>query len=117
MHLVKQGVHCKSRKGKPFSTEALKVNAQDTTGAGDTFVGAYAAVLAHSIGTGKKFDLEATVRFASCAAALSVTKYGGMESIPWAEEVAMFARDHGIADELWNWNPCFDDTCFPPNYY
>ena len=48
-----------------------------------------------------------------CAAALSVSKQGGMESAPWAEEVARFARSKGLPDDCWNWNPCLEEIYMP----
>ena len=62
---------------------AYKVAAVDTTGAGDTFVGALALTYPH---IGMYSFREACV-FATRAAALCVTKRGAAESIPTAEEV------------------------------
>ena len=59
----------------------LKMTAIDTTGAGDTFSGAFAVAL----GEGK--DLETAVTFANKAAALSVTVKGVVESIPYRQQV------------------------------
>ena len=88
-------------------------NVQDTTGAGDTFVGAYAVYVAHTIHSKGTFSLSAAVRFAMCAAALSVSKRGTIDSIPWTEEVAYFARSEGLPDDCWNWNPCLDEMYIP----
>lgn len=60
---------------------ATKVKAIDTTGAGDVFNGALAAALTN----GK--DWESSVRFASDAAAISVTKIGAQDSAPNLQEV------------------------------
>lgn len=59
----------------------IKVNAQDTTGAGDTFTGALCCALAEG-----KSMVEA-VSFANVAAGLAVTKYGVIDSIPYRHEV------------------------------
>lgn len=59
----------------------FKVNAIDTTSAGDTFVGAVACALTESK------PLEDAVRFANAAAALSATKVGAQQSMPTREEV------------------------------
>lgn len=59
----------------------FKVNAIDTTSAGDTFVGALACALTE----GK--SLEEATRFANAAAALSATKQGAQQSMPTREEV------------------------------
>jgi ribokinase len=62
-------------------TPAFPVTAVDTTAAGDTFNGALAVALAE--GTA----IRDAVRFASAAAALSVTKAGAIPSIPRRAEV------------------------------
>jgi ribokinase len=63
---------------------APKVKAVDTTAAGDTFVGGFAAALA--IG---KSEAEA-IRFGQAAAALSVTRAGAQPSIPTLSDVQAF---------------------------
>lgn len=70
---------------------ALPVTPADTTGAGDCFCGALAVALVEREGKGKgegegKPLLEA-VRFASVAAALSVTRYGAQPSMPTRQEI------------------------------
>ncbi len=61
--------------------EAFKVDAVDTTAAGDCFNGA----LAKCLDEGK--DLANAVRFANAAAAISVTKKGAIPSLPTINEV------------------------------
>jgi len=63
---------------------AFKVKAVDTTGAGDVFNGA----LAISLAEGK--SLSGAARFASAAAALSVTKWGAQPSAPRRTEIERF---------------------------
>ena len=65
---------------------APKVQAVDTTAAGDTFVGGFAAALANGQG-----EAEA-IRFGQVAAALSVTRAGAQPSIPMLHDVQGFAR-------------------------
>lgn len=65
------------------SLPAYAVDAVDTTGAGDTFHGAFAYALA------QKFKWLELLRYASAAAALCCTKHGARLGIPTAEEVAM----------------------------
>lgn len=65
---------------------AQKVEALDSTGAGDIFSGALMTALAQ----GK--DLDEAIVFGSHAAALSVTRFGVVESIPNLEEVKEFMR-------------------------
>ncbi|ARD48896.1 ribokinase [Sporosarcina sp. P37] len=62
--------------------EGFPTKAVDTTGAGDTFNGAFA----HAIVAG--MELEKAVRFANAAASLSVEKFGAQGGMPSAEEVA-----------------------------
>ena len=65
---------------------AFSVEAVDTTGAGDTFSGVLAACLAE----GK--PLMEACRYASAAAALSVTKKGVLNAIPHKEEIERMMR-------------------------
>lgn len=68
---------------------APKVQPVDTTAAGDTFVGGFAAALADS-----KSESDA-IRFGQVAAALSVTRSGAQPSIPtFAEVQASAAQGH-----------------------
>ncbi|WP_030132354.1 ribokinase [Pseudomonas sp. QTF5] len=71
--------------GKRFEHfPAPKVKAVDTTAAGDTFVGGFAAALAAG-----KSEVEA-IRFGQVAAALSVTRAGAQPSIPTLSDVQAF---------------------------
>ncbi|MHC8299103.1 ribokinase [Pseudomonas sp. ZS1P83] len=71
--------------GKSFEHfPAPKVKAVDTTAAGDTFVGGFAAALAAG-----KSEAEA-IRFGQVAAALSVTRSGAQPSIPTLSDVQAF---------------------------
>lgn len=60
---------------------AQKVRAIDTTAAGDTFVGGFAAALSQGLGEAQ------AIRFGQAAAALSVTRAGAQPSIPTFAEV------------------------------
>ncbi|WP_434768386.1 ribokinase [Pseudomonas triticicola] len=71
--------------GKGFEHfPAPTVKALDTTAAGDTFVGGFAAALADG-----KSEAEA-IRYGQIAAALSVTRAGAQPSIPTMSEVQAF---------------------------
>lgn len=61
---------------------AYKVNAVDTTAAGDTFIGALCSVLAPDLS-----NLAAAVRFANRASSLAVQKLGAQPSIPMAADI------------------------------
>ncbi|MEE3506581.1 ribokinase [Pseudomonas sp. 10C3] len=63
---------------------APRVQAADTTAAGDTFVGGFAAALAQG-----KSEVEA-IRFGQIAGALSVTRAGAQPSIPTLNDVQGF---------------------------
>jgi len=65
---------------------AYPVRAMDTTAAGDAFVGAIAVAL------GEGRSLVEAARFASAAAALSVTRQGAQPSLPTRAEVEEFIR-------------------------
>lgn len=62
---------------------AIKVKAIDTTGAGDCFVGAFAAKL----NEGEEFAM----KFGCIAAGISVTRKGAQSSYPAYEEIATFS--------------------------
>lgn len=67
--------------GDPVHVPAPRVAAVDTTAAGDTFIGAFAAQLAQGAST------DAALRFAQRAAAISVTRAGAQPSIPRLAEL------------------------------
>jgi sulfofructose kinase len=72
------------RDGAVVHKPAFPVEAVDTLGAGDTWHGAFALGLAEGMGE------EEAVRFASAAAALKCTRFGGREGMPTREEVTKF---------------------------
>ncbi|MDF2391532.1 ribokinase [Aeromonas sp. 2MA4] len=81
--LGSQGVYCSNARQQQL-IPGFRVEAVDTTAAGDTFNGALLA--AELAGAG----FNAAVRFAHGAAALSVTKFGAQSSIPSKVEVDAF---------------------------
>jgi len=68
--------------------ESYKVNAVDTTGAGDAYNGGFATALAE----GK--DIFEAARFASAVGALSVTKIGTSPAMPYREEIDEFIQNN-----------------------
>jgi ribokinase len=67
--------------GRVRRVEAPAVSVHDTTGAGDTFSGVLAAGLAQG------WELDRAARWATAAAALSVTKPGARAGMPTASEI------------------------------
>lgn len=65
---------------------AWKVQAVDTTAAGDCFIGAFA------VGLGEGKSVYDAAVFASAAAALSVTRVGAQPSLPHRDEVQKFIK-------------------------
>lgn len=81
--LGKRGSMC--FKGKDFyRIKAHKVEAIDTTAAGDTFVGAFASQLL------KGTELKDALNYASGASALTCLKKGAQHAIPTAKEVKQY---------------------------
>lgn len=68
-------------KGETYFLPAYSVKVVDTTGAGDTFVGAFAVAIAEGCA------LRAACMFAQSAAALAVTQLGAQTSIPHRKAV------------------------------
>jgi len=68
--------------------KAYKVNAIDTTGAGDSFIGCFA----HFYVTTK--DILLSLKKATAFAALSVTKYGTQSSYPTVDEFERFVEEN-----------------------
>ncbi|GAA1408362.1 ribokinase [Oerskovia paurometabola] len=74
------------RGSAPVRVPAPRVDAVDTTGAGDTFCGVLAAALAGGS------TLVDAARTASFAGALAVTRPGAQDAVPTADEVTTFAH-------------------------
>lgn len=66
---------------------AFSVPVADTTAAGDTFVGSFAAAY------GNNTKIRQALKFAIAASALAVTKEGAQPSIPMKEEVLRFLKE------------------------
>ena len=69
-----------TREGASFYP-ALQVDSLDTTGAGDTFLGAFAAALSRGE------PEERTIRYANAAAGIAVSRQGTWEAMPTDREV------------------------------
>lgn len=75
-------------KDEKVSVPSFKVEAVDTTAAGDTFCGAFAFALVE----GK--SLKESLQFASAAAAISVTRMGAQPSAPNRKEIDKFLKEN-----------------------
>jgi len=90
--VITMGEHGTVIRGKDIHqyVETPKVNAIDTTGAGDIFSGSFMASLAE----GK--ELIEAVKYSCIAASISVTKKGVYEATPVKSDVENFIREHGL---------------------
>lgn len=75
---------CFYDKKQIIKIDAYKVNAVDTTAAGDTFIGYFLA------GTASGADIASSLELGCRAAAISVTRPGAANSIPRLEEITQF---------------------------
>ncbi len=73
-------------KEKTQHFPAVPVRPEDTTGAGDSFVAAFATALFQDK------NLEEAVKYANYAASISVTRPGAQPSLPYKNEVENFMR-------------------------
>lgn len=78
---------CYTAGGRTIYQTIFKTNVVDTTGAGDTFTGYFLAGIADNM------DPEITMKYASIASAISVSRPGVSPSIPTYEEVYTYI-DH-----------------------
>ncbi len=76
-----------NNQGMATHMEAFSVKAVDTTGAGDTFHGAFALCVA------RRMDLHSTLWVSSAAAALCCTRIGARTGIPTRRELEAFLRN------------------------
>ncbi|MGX7204568.1 ribokinase [Enterococcus pingfangensis] len=69
-------------QGRSGIVPAFKVNAVDTTAAGDTFIGAMSSVLATDFS-----NLEEAIEYGNKASSLTVQRFGAQPSIPYKNEL------------------------------
>lgn len=82
--LGEKGCFHMNQEGTKYSVQAHKVQAIDTTSAGDTFIGAFI------VKRGEGASIMESLRFAAAASALTVTRAGAQSSIPTREEIETF---------------------------
>ena len=87
--LGEKGLIWKETTGGGGVLPSYRVDAADTTGAGDAFHGAFA------LGVARSDDLETTLRHASATAAITCTRLGARIAIPTGREVEDFLGVHG----------------------
>lgn len=73
-------------KNRMVEIKAHKIQAVDTTAAGDTYVGVFASLLA------KDIDVIKALEYASAASALTCLKEGAQQSIPYEQDVLDFLK-------------------------
>ena len=70
---------------------SIKVKAVETTGAGDAFNGGLSTAIAEGL------PMETALQFATCTAAISVTRYGSSPSMPYRHEIAeLMEKEFGV---------------------
>jgi len=84
------GALLKTEEGQKLYVPAFKVEAIDTTGAGD---GWNAGLL---VGMLKGWDLETCVTVANAVGALVVTKHGAITALPYKNELNSFLKDQQV---------------------
>ena len=83
-----------NEKGELEESPAFPVHTVDTLGAGDVFHGAFALAVT------EKQELRQALRFASAAAALKCTRFGGAYAAPQRTEVEAFLGEHAGAGRV-----------------
>ena len=73
--------------GRYLFVPAQKVETVDTTGAGDSFIGALCSCLSRDV------DMKEAMEFATRVAALTVTRRGAQASIPYKKEVEHYFKE------------------------
>lgn len=80
--LGSKGAFYDIENGNSGIVPAFKVEAKDTTAAGDTFIGAFASALNKDMS-----NIEDAIRFGNKASSIAVQRFGAQPSIPFYEEM------------------------------
>ncbi len=76
---------------REITVPAIPVKAIETTGAGDAFNGGLATAIAEGL------PIDTALKFATCTAAISVTRLGSSPSMPYRHEIlALMEKEFGI---------------------
>ena len=85
-----KGVYYRGSEKELMVPAITSVRAIDTTGAGDAFNGGFATAIAEGL------PIETALRFATCTAAISVTRLGTGPSMPQREEIlSLMKKEYG----------------------
>ena len=84
--LAENGSYYADANGDQFATPAFNIKSVDSTGAGDTFIGAFLSRLGQD-------SVEDAIVYATAASGIAVSRQGGQPSIPQAEEVDKFLKE------------------------
>jgi ribokinase len=91
MTLGAQGAMYGDQEGRRLAVDAVRVNAVDTTAAGDAFTGALAVALA------EQRPIEESLRWACAAGAACACRPGASTALPTRDEIdALFVRAYGV---------------------
>lgn len=85
-------------KSLDVAVPAFSVTAADTTGAGDAFIGAFAAKLIQDGGGYGELDADAAkslLRHANACGAIIASRFGAIEAMPTLFEVETFIKAYG----------------------
>ena len=87
--LITQGAKgvCVAQNAKTLKFSALSISAVDTTGAGDAFVGIFAAMLDNEL------DIVQAVKYAVAGAGLACLKIGAQEALPTLKEIEPYVEE------------------------
>jgi len=94
LKLGSEGAFWQDEKGNTATHPAFKVEVKDTTGAGDTFTGAFCVKHAENR------TIEEALKFACCAGGLCVTKVGTLPAIPSKADVDLYLEQL-LAEKIW----------------
>ncbi|WDF83419.1 ribokinase [Lacticaseibacillus pabuli] len=84
--LAENGSYYADANGDQFATPAFNIKAVDSTGAGDTFIGAFLSRLGSD-------SVEDAIVYATAASGLAVSRQGGQPSIPQDSEVEKYLKE------------------------
>ncbi|KAG7114657.1 Ribokinase like protein [Verticillium longisporum] len=101
-----RGVFYACESGERRLVPALKVDAIDTTAAGDTFIGAYAVAFAEETSRGEHFKVGDAVARAIRGSSITVSRRGAQTSIPWRDELEELELKHQDLELLAQLDSC-----------